>query len=300
MVRARQAIFMLSFILSSLFNVPGVIVPWGNVPAVAAPLRVISLYPGHTDNVVALEGGGLLIAVSENDAPDVLPGLPRLPLRVGAEAVLALRPDVLLTRGMAQRMNPTLSEVLTRAGVRVESLDPPGWDDFPDYLRRLAEILGLEPEAGVAKLEALRDAIAKEAAAARASGKRAPRFLIEATGKELHTCAPDSWAARLTTLAGGVNAASEAHPLRKGGAVAPFGLERILKAADEGLDVYILQRGAMNASTLEDVRARPWAKALGEARLVEMPEADLSRPSLLGLERGGRRLIEIFYGVETQ
>ncbi|MFC2508785.1 MAG: hypothetical protein ACFNYD_08400, partial [Bacteroides sp.] len=73
-------------------------------------------------------------------------------------------------------------------------------------------------------------------------------------------------------------------------------LERVLGAADGGLDVYLVQHGAMNASTAEDVRRRPWAGALSHVRVAEVPESWLSRPSLLGLERGGRALIRIFYG----
>ena len=73
----------------------------------------------------------------------------------------------------------------------------------------------------------------------------------------------------------------------------------MLKSLNEGLDVYLVQRGAMNATTLDEVRARPWAGALAGVKLAEMPEADLSRPSLLGLERGGKELLKIFYG-ETQ
>ena len=184
----------------------------------AAPLRVISLYPGHTDNVVALGGEGLLVGISENDGPDLLPKLPRFSLKAGAESLLALRPDVVLTRGLVERMNPNLSKVLARAGVRVEMLDPPEWDEFADYLRALAGALGLDPEAGVHRLDVLRTEIAGAAEGKRA-GRPAPRVFVEAVGRELHTCAPGSWAARLVALAGGVNAAAEAAPLRAGSAL---------------------------------------------------------------------------------
>ena len=262
-------------------------------PAAFAIPRVISLYPGHTDNVLAL--GGNLIGVSENDNPEL--GLPRFSARAGAESLLALQPDLVLTRGLAERTNPNLSKVLVQAGVRVESIEPPSWDEFPNYLRRLAGLLELDdPESGVARLEAIRSSLAEQAKKAQAGGKKKPRFLIEATGRELHTCSPGSWAARLAALCGGVNAAADAVPQRKGSAVAPWGLERVLKSLNEGLDVYLVQRGAMNAATLEEVRARPWAGALAGVKLAEMPEADLSRPSLLGLERGGKTLLRIFYG----
>lgn len=263
--------------------------------ASAAPLRVVSLYPGHTDNVAALGGGELLVGVSENDDPDLFPNLPRFSPKAGAESILAAKPDVVLLRGQVERMNPNLSGVLARAGVRVEVLDPPGWDGFADYLRALAGVLGLDPEAGVRRLDTLRAEIVSEAESKRA-GRPAPRVFVEATARELHTCAPGSWAARLVALAGGENAAAGAAPLRAGSALAPWGLERVLGVADGGLDVYLVQHGAMNASTAEDVRRRPWAGALSRVRVAEVPESWLSRPSLLGLERGGRALIRIFYG----
>ena len=84
--------------------------------------------------------------------------------------------------------------------------------------------------------------------------------------------------------------------MREGSALAPWGLERVLKLLEDGLDVYLVQQGAMNASTLEAVRARPWAGALERTRLAAMPENLLSRPSLLGLERGGRLLMDVLYG----
>lgn len=264
--------------------------------ALAAPLRVVSLYPGHTDNVVALGGGDCLVGISENDDPDMMPNLPRFPPKAGAESILALRPDVVLVRGLVERINPSLCRVLMRAGVRVEVLDPPDWDGFADYLRSLARILGLEPEKGVRRLEALRAEIEDAARAAGLGDRRVPRVFVEATARELHTCAPNSWAARLVTLAGGRNTAQDAVPLRAGSALAPWGLERVLRSVNEGLDVYVVQRGAMNASTVEDVRRRAWGGALAAVRVVEVPESGLSRPSLLGLERGGRLLIRIFYG----
>lgn len=41
---------------------------------------------------------------------------------------------------------------------------------------------------------------------------------------------------------------------------------------------------------------RPWVSALKNTRVAEVPEAYLSRPSLFGLEKGGKMLIDIFYG----
>lgn len=255
-------------------------------------MRIISLYPGHTDNVIALGGADMLAAVSENDDKDTLPDVPRLSMRTGAEAVIALRPDIVLARTLVGSVNPNLISVLERAGIRVEMIDPPMWDDFPEYLRNLASMLGINAEEAVLRLYNIKRKIADGVPA----GAKRPRVFVEAVPRELHTCAPDSWAARFLELAGGVNAAADAVPLREGSALAACGAERLLKTAEGGLDVYLIQRGTMNASSADDLRARPWAAALEGVRIAEIAEAWLSRPSLIGLERGGEALLKILYG----
>jgi len=203
---------------------------------------------------------------------------------------------VVLLRSLVAQVNPHLLEALERSGIAVHVIDPPSWDGFEDYLIRLAEILGTDPEEAKEKLKNLRAHIAQKAAEAARNEKNngKPRVFLEAT-RELHTCAPGSWAARLIELAGGLNIASGAVPLRGGSPLALWGVERVLEAAhSQGLDVYLVQQGPMNAVTLDEVRARPWFSALN-SRLSAAPESCLSRPSLLGLEDGGRVLIEIFY-----
>ena len=261
-------------------------------PAWGGTLRVISLYPGHSDNIVALGGGELLVALSANDDADLLPDLPRVPARSGAERLLALRPDVVVTRSFAVKASPNVYETLRRSGVRVVSIDPPSWDGFPDYLRTLAETIWLDPEEGLARLKSAVTRIQSQAVSV-----NHPRVFLEATSREIHTCSPDSWAARLIALAGGVNVAGDAVPLREGSAVASWGAERVLRDADS-LDVYIIQTGAMNTSTIRDFRAREWSGALSHVRVAEIPERYISRPSLLGLEKGGEMLTRIFRGEE--
>ena len=255
-------------------------------PVDAETLRVISLYPGHSDNISAMGGNEILVALSENDDDDLLPELPRVPLRSGAERILALRPDVVVTRPFAERINPNMYDILRRSGVKVISIDPPKWDDFPEYLLKLADSLNLNPVNGISRLNS---ALAK----LKSPSAKKPRVFLEATSRELHTCAPDSWPSRLIELAGGVNIADDAEPLREGSTIAPYGVERLLKNA-ASLDVYIIQSGAMNTSTAETFRAREWSSALGHVRVYEIPEKYISRPSLLGLEKGLKELRYIF------
>lgn len=257
--------------------------------------RIVSLYSGHTDNIIALGGEGRLIALSKNDEPSRLTDLPRFALNVGAEALLALKPDLVLTRTLVEKQNPELRGVLERAGVPVMRVDPPSWDSFTAYLRALAPLIGVDPQAAEAQFAQACDEI-RQAAAARRGGRPAPSVFVEATAKELHTCSPDSWAAHLIELAGGANAAAEAEPIRRGSAVAPWGVERVMKLLAGGLDVYLVQHGAMNRASLDEVKARPWAAALASVKLAQIPEYWLSRPSLLGLKAGGAELMRIFYG----
>ena len=156
--------------------------------------RIVSLYPGHTDNVVALGAGAKLVGISENDNEGLLPGVPRFSMKAGPEALLALRPDLVLTRTLADSQNPELKKVLERAGVRVEVIDPPTWDGFEQYLRKIAELAGTSPDAAVAELAKARAEI--RGAAEKSSRGRRPLVFVEATSRELHTCSPDSWAAR--------------------------------------------------------------------------------------------------------
>ncbi len=62
----------------------------------------------------------------------------------------------------------------------------------------------------------------------------------------------------------------------------------------ESLDVYIIQHGAMNTATVKDFYSREWSGALPHVKVYEIPERYMSRPSLLGLEKGGRELLRIF------
>ena len=256
--------------------------------------RIVSLYPGHTDNIVALGAGGKLVGISENDNEGLLPDLPRFSMKAGPEALLALRPDLVLTRRLADSQNPELRKVLERAGVRVEVIDPPSWDEFENYLRKIADLFGTPPDDAVNELNKIRAEI--RGAAKDASHGHSPLVFVEATARELHTCSPDSWAAHLVELAGGVNAAASASPLRAGSAIAPWGLERVLETINSGLEVYLVQRGAMNATDEAALAARSWSGALDKVRVAVVPEYLLSRPSLSGLKEGGAALIKIFYG----
>ena len=171
------------------------------------------------------------------------------------------------------------------------TLEVPEWADFPGYLTSLARSLGLNPEGALQKFTDITRRIRERVP----EGRPRPRVFLEAAGRELHTCSPLSWAANVIALAGGENIAHDARPLRPGSALASWGAERILQAADS-IDVYIIQTGVMNNASLKDFHARTWSRALTHAKVCTVPEKFISRPSLLGLEEGANMLLKIFWG----
>ena len=254
--------------------------------------RIISLYAGHSDNIFALGGGESLIALSENHDDEFLPNLPRIKLKASPEKFLALKPDIIITRSLADRVNPNLSKVLREAGVKVFIIDPPDWSNFENYLITLANILEIKPDDALKKFSQIKNTLAAKIPV----NHKNINVFVEATGRELHTCSPNSWAANLIQLAGGNNIAKNATPLHDKSNIAAFGVERVLKShVDEKIDVYIIQNGAMNNSTPESFYKRSWSSALNGVKIVSVPEKFLSRPSLIGLEHGGAMLIKIFY-----
>ena len=113
--------------------------------------RIVSLYPGHTDNVVALGAGAKLVGISENDNEGLLPGVPRFSMKAGPEALLALRPDLVLTRTLADSQNPELRKVSNARASR-RGHRPAAWEGFEQYLRKIAELAATSPDAAVAEL----------------------------------------------------------------------------------------------------------------------------------------------------
>ncbi len=54
----------------------------------------------------------------------------------------------------------------------------------------------------------------------------------------------------------------------------------------------------MNSANVRDFYKREWTAALKNVKVYEIPEKYMSRPSLLGLEKGGNELVKIFQEVK--
>lgn len=244
--------------------------------------RIVSLYAGHTENLIAIGALGSIVAAGQG-AEGLSPDIPLLGSKPGVEQIAAQRPDIVLTRPMMARSQEPLYEALGGFGIKVAALDPPEWDKFPDYIALLAQIAGI---AGDVKKNAA-DAMKADA---EPGGEKLRAFLVT-NGRTMATCTPDSWAAHIMELAGLENAARGAVPLSEGSVLSAFGAERLL-ATDDEIDVILLQQGAMNTVRAEDfVRDMRFAslKAVLNGMVFDVPEADISRPSLLRLQNGAAR-----------
>lgn len=257
--------------------------------------KVVSLYAGHSESLLALGYGDRLVGVSQSDDPDLFPGRVRLPVRFDPESIIALSPDLVLIRPMIETVNRRAVETLRRSGLTVISIDPSSWDGLEDYVRRLSELMGGDAVESVAKLRVEISELAEMSSERRGDREQKVYFLETGEGG-VRTCSPASWAAGVLSLAGLENGAPDAEPIKNGSPLAYYGLERLLSLSSKGLDLYIVQKGTMNDVEEDDVIHRPWMKAFKGTELVFIDERDLTRPSLFRLEKTVRMLVERAYG----
>ena len=252
--------------------------------------RVVSLYAAHAENLAAMGAQGVLVGVSEP-----LADLPVVGARDGAEAIAALKPDLVLARPMHRATQPGLLEQLERLGIAVVCLQPGSVDDLAPYWLELGRLTGHEADA-----KAMAEAFDRDLAAIRAKTAAVPegerkKVFFESIHRQMKTVSPDSMAAFVLKSAGAVNLARDAEPVA-GTNIAHFGLERVVALGDT-LDVYLAQKGPMNPVTVDEIKATPGLadlKAVREGRVFLVDEALTSRPTPRLLE-GIRTVAAILY-----
>lgn len=240
--------------------------------------RVVSLYAAHGENLTAMGAGALLVGVSD---PETGPaGVPVAQARDGAEAIAALRPDLVLARPMHLSAHPGLISQLESMGIVVVCLQPIAPKDLEPYWVALGRLTGHEVQA---KAMAGRFAEGLSTIAAMVgqipAGARR-RVFFEAIHRQMKTVSPGSMAAFVLEQAGGVNVAAGAEPVA-GSNIAHFGLERLIGIGGQ-VDVYLAQKGPMNPVNLEEIRATPGfdgLKAAQEGQVFLVDEAITSRPT---------------------
>ena len=246
--------------------------------------RIIVLYSAHVENLYYIGAGDKIIG-AHNTAiyPPEAALLPQYDYNGDPENIIAANPDCVLLRPTIARRVPELVEALEKAGIPVISLYPDTLDDFDNYIINLGILTGME-ETAEEKLEEFHiklNAI-KELTSSIPESERQSVF-FESMETELRTTTPKSMAGLAMTMAGGNNIASDATAMSEGGTIAAFGDERILEKANE-IDVYISQRGAMNAGgNVHSISIRPGfdtIKAVQDERIFIINEKLISSPTL--------------------
>jgi len=192
-----------------------------------SPTRIVSLLPAFTEIVVALGASDRLVGCTDHCRPGR--DLPRVPWQGtdAAEAIVRLRPDLVLRQARRGREDPLL-RALARAGVPAITLPTETVEDVRRALLALGDALGGGGEPLLRRFDA-------ELARARAAGEGRPApTVLFVYGRDagsvanVHAAGPGTFLDELIRLAGGRNAL-EGHP----DAYASIDLETLVRLAPE-------------------------------------------------------------------
>ena len=242
---------------------------------------MVVLYSAHTENLYSLGVGDQIIGVNSTSVyPPDAATKPVYDYNSDPEKVIAADPDCLIIRPFINRKSPDFVAAIERTGIPVISLYPESFELFDDYIMKLGMLSGTEDRA-----EQMLDefhaniAVISEMTAAIEPKKHA---YFESTETNYRTVTTDSMPAKAIEFAGGINIAADVEPITEGSTIASFGIEKILMNADE-IDVYISQRGAMNAGgNTHSISIREGfenIKAVQNGNILEINEKLVSSPT---------------------
>ncbi|MDM8535030.1 ABC transporter substrate-binding protein, partial [Clostridiaceae bacterium HSG29] len=257
---------------------------------------VISLYSAHTENLFSIGANRELIGVG---AYSIYPYEALLKesydYRSDPEKIIAIHPDVVIIRPFIERHSPDFVNSLRRTGITVVSLYPDNFEEFDEYIMKLAKIVGKEKTAKK-KLEDFYNEL-DDLKNIDINENEKVGVYFESSDREYKTITKKSMAAFALELAGGVNIATDAIPIEEGSSIAAYGVEKILEKADE-IDVYVTQRGVMGAGgNYHSISIRPGfhaIKAVKDKRILEINQKIISTPTFRFV-KGVKQLKRTFY-----
>ncbi|RJQ59701.1 MAG: ABC transporter substrate-binding protein [Desulfobacteraceae bacterium] len=299
MIRSKRRLLLGSLLAAGIFifSVPVDSAPFGienettvidqggrRIEAKAGFRRVISLYGAHTENLFSLGADDRISGVSRNEAyPEAALAKPVFSYHDDPEKFLAARPDLVLIRPMIDRGYPQLIRRLEKSGIVVASLQPGSVDEMYRYWKILGVLTG-RSDAAEQMVQSFKNSVLRLRLLTESLSEK-KRVYFEAIHRKMKTFSPESMAVFALEAAGGINAASDAKPVR-GTNIAAYGKERILSHADR-IDVYLAQSGAMNRPSVSSIREEPGftlIKAVRENRVHIIDEMIVSRPTYRLLE----------------
>ena len=258
--------------------------------------RIISLYSAHTENLFSLGLEEQIIGVGKSDNyPEQVKEKKVFDYKSDPENVIVEKPDLVLVRPFISKSVPDFIEALEGAGITVVSLYPNKFEDFDEYIMKLAMLTGKTEEAQE-MLKSFHEEIQQIHDMTKDIQPKI-RVFFESTEKECRTVTKDSMVAKAIEFAGGVNIAADAQPVSETSSIASYGLEKVVEKGKE-IDVYVAQKGVMNAkSSREAISARPGfsaIKAVKEGRIYVIDEKLVSSPTFR-FRQGVEELAKMFY-----
>ncbi|MBI2342773.1 MAG: ABC transporter substrate-binding protein [Deltaproteobacteria bacterium] len=238
----------------------------------ATPQRIISLKPNITEILFAIGAGDQVVGVTQwCNMPQEARTRPKVAdyLRPNLEAVLALRPDLIITSRENALRRPI--ERLEQAGIALVMVDFSTLDKTLKAIGQIGRRTGHTAEA-----KALRQQLQETVRRYRGSMSYAPKpALLLVADKPLIAAGPRSLLGELLDIVGGSNVVTAAHP-----AYPRLGLEQLLATKPE---VIIMSTGQAQAPHVPGGRAMTW-------RTVVVP---------VDLLRAGPRLVDGLAALHT-
>jgi len=246
--------------------------------------RIISLYGAHTENLFSLGLDKEIIGVTRHESyPARALAKPVFSYHDDPEKFLAARPDLVLVRPMIDRGYPQFVTRLEKSGIAVVSLQPATVSEMYTYWEILGVLTGRQTQAS--DMISHFQIISSNLKAATSSLAVKKRVYFESIHNKMKTFSPDSMAIFALEMAGGINVAGDAKPVRNTN-IAGYGKERILSRARQ-IDVYLAQSGAMNRPTVAMIKSESGfnaIKAVYDDQIFIIDEQIVSRPTLRLLE----------------
>lgn len=258
--------------------------------------KIISMYSAHTENLYYLGVGDKLIGNYKTGIyPPEAAFLDMYSYDGDPEEVIAAAPDLVLIRPFVTAKVPEYVNALKNAGITVVSLYPETYEDFEEYILKLALLTGCEDEAKqrLSEFYANIDNINQMTR----DIKEKETVFFEATETNIRTVSKGSMVDLAINFAGGLNLAEGAEPMSEGGTISAFGVEKVLANADN-IDVYVSQRGAMNSGgnliSIAERSGYDTIKAVKEGRVYLINEKIISSPTFR-YYKGVRELARFMY-----
>ncbi len=258
--------------------------------------RIISLYSAHTENLYYLGAGQKIIGRHKTCTYPPEAALAEVfDYNGDPEKVIAANPDLVIIRPFIRKKAPDFVKVIENSGIKVVSLYPDKFDEFDDYINKLAMLTGTEENAEGLLLEFHRELDDIKNITSEIFPKQT--LFFESTETNVRTVTADSMAGLAISMAGGINIAETAEPVEEGSSIASFGEEKVLMNADK-IDVYISQRGAMNSGAskqgISERKGFEVVKALKNGRFFTINEKLISSPTFR-YTKGVREIARYLY-----